>query len=201
MPYFGRIAYNTNDWQAPSGIEGKSTSKDTHEGRYGFGFDEWLFKKSWVIDGKQFGFIKGMMKHAGAPIRDVFLYTRTNKSQKLVGMFSTVEGITLKNATEIRNLFTSKGWDEEAVYDLEMCFVNDSNLLQRALPQFKRIFYNDPLEFINVCFDWKDFIPAKENSFLEPGWTGLDRYSTLQYDVFAKMPDLESKLKAMLVEK
>jgi hypothetical protein len=45
MTYYARISYNSRGWAVPTGPEGKSNNLDTHEGRYGFGFEEWLFNK------------------------------------------------------------------------------------------------------------------------------------------------------------
>lgn len=44
MAYYIRLSYDhKHQWQVPSGAQGKSTNPNTHEHRYGFGFEEWNF--------------------------------------------------------------------------------------------------------------------------------------------------------------
>ncbi len=62
-----RLSFNTNGWNQPSGTIGKSR-RPIHEQIYGFGFEEWLFNKSFVdIDDKgvkwHFGYIEGIHKN------------------------------------------------------------------------------------------------------------------------------------------
>ncbi len=58
-----RLSFNTNGWQSPSGLTGKSVNK-IHENIYGFGFEEWLFNKNFVDkDGYHFGYIEGIHKN------------------------------------------------------------------------------------------------------------------------------------------
>jgi len=54
-----RITWNTEGWTTASGWEGKSRSTTTHEGKYGFGHEEWLFDFSQKANGFKFGFIEG----------------------------------------------------------------------------------------------------------------------------------------------
>ena len=52
-----RIAYNEEGWQRPSGQYGKSKSKNSHEGKYGYGNEEWLFDKERLMDGYHYAFL------------------------------------------------------------------------------------------------------------------------------------------------
>lgn len=62
-----RLSFNTSGWNQPSGTTGKSRSP-IHEQIYGFGFEEWLFNKSFVnINGEgakwHFGYVEGIHKN------------------------------------------------------------------------------------------------------------------------------------------
>ena len=63
-----RLSFNTNGWVNPSGSVGKSRSITTFEFKTGFGFEEWLFNKSFSFtdengDEWHFGYIEGIHKN------------------------------------------------------------------------------------------------------------------------------------------
>ena len=63
-----RICWNNNSWKFPSGLKGKSKDNDAFERKYGFGYEEWLFDKRKIINGKHYGFLQplnGVNKHVG----------------------------------------------------------------------------------------------------------------------------------------
>jgi hypothetical protein len=65
---YARLSYNTNNWNFPSGLSGKSKNNYTHEGQYGFGFEEWLFSKDHLLlsenkDEYYYGYIEGIHKN------------------------------------------------------------------------------------------------------------------------------------------
>jgi hypothetical protein len=64
---FSRLSFNVNGWSYPSGSFGKSRN-NIHERIYGFGFEEWLFNKSFITKDEkgsewQFGYIEGIHKN------------------------------------------------------------------------------------------------------------------------------------------
>ena len=52
-----RVCWNSNHWNAPSGLTGKSKSTNSFENQTGFGFEEWNFDFSKVIDGYLYGYV------------------------------------------------------------------------------------------------------------------------------------------------
>lgn len=65
---YARLSYNNNNWIFPSGQSGKSRNNYTHEGQFGFGFEEWLFSKDhFLLDEKKeeyhYGYIEGIHKN------------------------------------------------------------------------------------------------------------------------------------------
>jgi len=62
-----RLSLNTSGWHQPSGATGKSRNR-IHEQIYGFGFEEWLFNKSFTLKDEKgeiwhFGYIEGIHKN------------------------------------------------------------------------------------------------------------------------------------------
>ena len=53
-----RICWNDNGWVFPSGRLGKSKDKKSHEGKYGYGHEEWLMDTSKLINGYNYGFLE-----------------------------------------------------------------------------------------------------------------------------------------------
>jgi len=54
---YTRLTFNSNNWKKPFRKDGKSTNQNSFEGLYHFGFEEWLFDESTLINGKKYGFI------------------------------------------------------------------------------------------------------------------------------------------------
>jgi hypothetical protein len=94
-----RIVYNTNSWASPSGWLSKSKNKNTHEGKFGFGYDEWLFSFDSPRNNFHYGFIEGIYngfnKHKGR-IYDIQLFTidSLTKTKYWVGKISRCQVLT-----------------------------------------------------------------------------------------------------------
>jgi hypothetical protein len=48
--YISRICYNKAGWARPSGSEGKSRSDNAFEGEFGYGHEEWLFNRDYLLE-------------------------------------------------------------------------------------------------------------------------------------------------------
>jgi len=114
-----RICWNSNDWQRPSGMEGKSTDPNSYERQHGFGHEEWLFRQDWTIDGWQYGFIQGVndshenLVKANEPI-DVTLYTiEPDKRRRYIAYITSAEVLNDQQAEAARKVFRSRGWLKE----------------------------------------------------------------------------------------
>jgi len=109
-----RLSWNDNNWRYPSGWEGKSKDLGTHEGKYGFGFEEWLFDYSKMIDGYKYGFIRGFESkkeiHA-SKIYELQLYTQNSfRNYYHVGFIKRIEGIGHSKSVEVYKQYEKKGW-------------------------------------------------------------------------------------------
>ena len=110
-----RIVYNENGWTRPSGRVGKSTNPDTHEGKFGFGYEEWLFDFGKLIDGYHYAFLEGihgnMNKHQGHKY-DISLFTKQEGfvNNLWIGEIKGVEVLTEKQAIETFEHYKAEKW-------------------------------------------------------------------------------------------
>lgn len=113
-----RLTWNTNGWVKPSGPEGKSKNKDTHEGQFGYGHEEWLLDTSKLIDGYHYGFLEPIRKQQQAYVNktyNVWLYTIDNISKKRywVGEVNKVEVIDNSEAERVKDIYIQNEWHQE----------------------------------------------------------------------------------------
>ncbi|QEM06422.1 hypothetical protein DIU31_023980 [Mucilaginibacter rubeus] len=118
-----RLSWNENNWQYPSGWMGKSANPKTHEGQYGFGYEEWLFDRTKLIKGYHYGFIQGMQSknqiHAGK-IYNVHLYAQnSSRNYYYVGCIRDAQGISNAESKEVYQIYQAKGWLSEMAKSLE----------------------------------------------------------------------------------
>lgn len=112
---FARLTWNTNGWVKPSGSLGKSKNKNTHEGKFGYGHEEWLFDTSKLIDGYHYGFLEPIRKQQNAFINNhynVWLYAIDNDSKKRywIGEIDDIEVLSVEEAEEIKQIYIDRHW-------------------------------------------------------------------------------------------
>jgi len=114
----------------PSGRGGKSTNKDSHEGKYGYGHEEWLLDTGKIIDGYHYGFLEPIRKHQNAytgKIYDVWIYSLNgfNKKRYFIGEINNVEVINGEDAEAIKEIYIEKGWFDEMKLQIINCGANN----------------------------------------------------------------------------
>lgn len=118
-----RICWNTEFWKRPSGKLGKSTSKSTHEYRFNFGHEEWLFDKSKIIDGFHYGFLEPLNIKSDLYANKQFnihLYTVNNlKTKYYVGKINNAVCLSRNESAEAYELFREKGFIKEMQKSVE----------------------------------------------------------------------------------
>ena len=118
MSKITRIAYNSADWQCPTGEARESEGGDTYNALNGFGHEDWLFRSDWRIDGWRYAFIQGVNKSqaklvkSGQPI-DLTLFTiQPDKKRRFVAKIQGVECLSDQQADDAINEFKRRGWFE-----------------------------------------------------------------------------------------
>lgn len=116
MPKITRIAYNSAEWQRPTGEAKESEGGETYNRLHGFGHEEWLFRSEWLIDGWRYAFIEGINKsHAklvksGQPV-DLTLFTKQpDKKRRYVATIQAVECLDDQQAADALAEFKRRGW-------------------------------------------------------------------------------------------
>lgn len=126
-----RLCWNENGWIKPSGRNGKSNNKNTHEGEFGYGHEEWLFDISKLIDNYHYGFLEPIDKQRNAfknRIFDVWLYTIDGISKKRlwVAEIKNLEVIDIKTSNSIVLEYQKRGWWQEMYNQLKLFEVDPS---------------------------------------------------------------------------
>lgn len=109
-----RLCWNTNFWHSPTGREGKLT-KDSFEADYGFGYEEWLFDRSMLIDDWKYGFVhafsRSRERDAGRRL-GLLLYTinHDNKQRYWVGVIDDLEVLGLQESYKVSLTYRRLGW-------------------------------------------------------------------------------------------
>lgn len=151
-----RICWNTNGWVKPSGWQGKAKS-DSHEKKYGFGHEEWLFDFDKVIDGYHYGFLepvrKGWNKYKGQ-VLDLKLWTVDSDSgQKYwVGRIKNIEVLKAEDTKKAIELYEQNGWYGSMEEDLRAVGADWTSLAKTNLKE---------IDLLNVRFK----VSARETIF------------------------------------
>ena len=161
-----RICWNTNGWTEPSGTKGKSKGI-SFEKRYGFGNEEWLFRKDFRIDGFQYGFLEPInkfpQKYQGETL-DLHLYTIDGEiNQKYwVGEIRSVEVLTDDQIMEIRKTYIDKGWMKTMENELKDLQITLSSEIKKEIK--KKTFFLPNVRFkvsnINLL---SEIVPVVKN--------------------------------------
>jgi len=113
-----RITWNDNGWVMPSGTYGKSEHSDSHEAKYGYGHEEWLFDTSKLIKGFHYGFLEPIRKQQDAysnNLYNVWLYSINGETKKRfwIGEIYNLFVIDKEEAELIKQTYIDNGWFEE----------------------------------------------------------------------------------------
>jgi hypothetical protein len=111
---FARIAYNSSGWKRPTGEAGAHESGETFNTHNKFGYEDWLFRVDWMLDGWRYAFIQGLDKgresYLGQSL-NVSLYTiQPDKRRRLVATIYGLESLNNEQASEALAAFREKGW-------------------------------------------------------------------------------------------
>lgn len=96
-----RICWNTENWERPSGPEGKSKAEGSFEQKHHFGHEEWLFDKRMILsDGYLYGYLQALRRpdcHKGE-VYDIHLFAINSDTQDrlYVGCLRNAEVLTDK---------------------------------------------------------------------------------------------------------
>ena len=141
---YARLTYNSNNYLKPSGILGKSNSKNTFEGRNKFGWEEWLFNDAFTFDGYRFGFIQAFQNRAPGIYNHIWLYNFNNNTKE----FCVVACINeIEKLTESQTIETEKKYRDKKLIELMLNGIQDID----SNNNIKKDYLNSLDSFSNVC--------------------------------------------------
>lgn len=165
-----RLAWNDHGWVKPSGPYSKSDHPETHEAKYGYGHEEWLFDTSKLIHGFHYGFLEPIRKEQDAfsnKVFDVWLYSinRETKKRFWIGEITNLMVIDKVEADRIKQIYIDRGWLDEMEEQIKVSGASEKGFsnwqgvdLFNVKFQPNDIFFNDPY------FELPDEHPIYEQS-------------------------------------
>ena len=137
-----RICWNTENWERPSGLTGKSKAKDSYEQTHHFGHEEWLFDKRMILsDGYLYGYLQALLHsecHKGK-VYDIHLFAINSDTQDrlYVGCLRNAEVLTDEQrddaAKECEDLYLERQMDQ----DLKRVGVEEGDKIVHPNVRFK----------------------------------------------------------------
>jgi len=123
---FMRLIWNIDNWEKPSGHPWKKENKNkktSYENKFGFGHEEWLFNPRYLIDGYQYGYVRGVEKAKlkKEKIDELHLFTISpQKEFYYVGVLKNTLRV-LENSNDQTNLDKLKEqFNEEELEELKL---------------------------------------------------------------------------------
>ncbi len=174
-----RLVYNENNWQVPierywnKKWQGR-TDKAHHE-QYGFGFEEWLFNTRYLINGYQYGYIRGIdtMPQDTNFINELYLYTLDHKTNQEFLIAKLID-VNILNEDDIDHHVLNIFESTRKYMHAELEKVKADTKLIKKIPlkpniSFdlnKAIFYEDSVLLPKDLIKIHRFIPNKVNGEL-----------------------------------
>lgn len=114
MHFISRISYNTSGWQHPTGEAGTLEGKKSFNALHGFGFEDWLFRGDWLLDGWRYAFIQGANKqghkYEGSPLNLTLYTVEPDKRRRFVANIYELECLSAQQSLEALGQFREHGW-------------------------------------------------------------------------------------------
>jgi hypothetical protein len=171
-----RICWNDKNWCSSSGRDGKSTDKETHEGRFGYGHEEWLLDLNKTVNDYHYGFLEGVRKKQSAyngRLFEVWLYSHFQGKRWWVGKIEQLEVINPQHATEIKEQYRENGWLEQMENQIKQCGANNEGFSNYQ-----------GVDLFNVRF-LPSAVRINEMPILIPEDSGINRLKRYDFAFFA----------------
>jgi hypothetical protein len=177
---YTRLTFNSKNWKMPTGLAGKSSNQDCFEGKHHFGFEEWLFDQSTLINGMKYAFLQGVAKSTklrNFP-KELILYTlnKQTKERLHIATLKKWEYFVDDDILNIQERFEKKGWISQMRKQIQA--VNGN------VKMFDEIVAGNGTEpLFNVRFEFKDLYILPQPKVFPKGHRiyGLNRYNIYEF--------------------
>ncbi|HUZ07972.1 MAG TPA: hypothetical protein VMV89_10850 [Candidatus Paceibacterota bacterium] len=182
MHKLARISYNSSEWRKPTG-EARNLEAGTFNSENGFGFEDWLFRSEWQIDGWRYAFIQGANKEKWRNFKkpiDLTLYVFDPKKRcQFVANIYALECLANERASAALDVFRLNGWLDTMRREVEE--IPESNV--RAIEDSEWALYPLNIRFRqqNVDFFPKDCFAENNDHWLN----SLSNYPVLRLTLYA----------------
>ena len=171
-----RLAYNTTEWQEPTG-EAKPQEHGTFNAKFGFGYEDWLFRDGWTFGGWRYGFIQGFNSKRARKLGtvDAVLFTMEPHRRRLVGTICDVEILSPTAAKMAVAEFKRRGWFKTMCR--EVAKVKGAVISQLKKPTWAQ-------DVLNVRFREEDLQKARTKTWIrETPWVANRwRYNAFDFE-------------------
>ena len=178
MKQYIHLTFNSNNWKMPSGEDGKSNLK-CFEADYHFGFEEWIFDESTVLDGKKYGFLQGIARSTRKRnfSQELILHTLYKHTQERLHIptLHKWEYFVDDDILNIQERFEKKGWITQIRKQVHAVDANVS--------MFDKVVANKGISkqyepMFNVRFEFKDLLILPQPKVFPKGHKvyDLDKY-------------------------
>lgn len=182
-----RVCWNTENWQKPSGLSGKTNNKEAYESINGYGHEEWLLDTTKLINGFHYAYIQAIGSHRDTYIGKTFnisFYSINNKTKQRwwIGQIKNIQIIDEDESKEVYEFYKKEGWYEEMVRQLEQVNANVDAFKKFTTPSsFAVLKYR--IEDLNLLDEPLEF-SAKDSAIL------ADYYNLKNYVHLPKLFEL-----------
>jgi hypothetical protein len=160
-----RIAYNSANWQRPTGEARQSEVAGTYNHTNGFGHEDWLFRSEWLIDGWRYAFIQGVNKSHARLVKegqsvDLTLFTiQPDKQRRYIATIGDLECLDDDQAADALKAFQERGWHATMLQEIEAVGGNAAALGDAKWAR----------HVLNVRFRLEKVTPSPPASFAKAG--------------------------------
>lgn len=119
-----RISFNSSGWQRPTG-EARDHEDKSFNTQNGFGFEDWLFREEWQLDGWRYSFLQGVNRSRNPLLKkgepfDVTLVTiDPEKRRRYVATLRDVECLSDAQAADAVKAFEKNGWLDQMKLEIK----------------------------------------------------------------------------------
>ena len=181
-----RICWNDEGWKQPSGLEGKSSNKNSYERQYGFGHEEWLLDLEKVIDGYHYAALQPIQrfrkKYEGEKF-NIHLYTIDSETNTRywIGLLKGVEVIRETKSKDIVKIYKKNGWYNEMKSNLKEQVKNNKAVKELDM-------WANSGDLFSIRFKPENYIAVDEATLVNPKDKAIPiaRYILLNYTKLPK---------------
>lgn len=162
---FSRIGYNTTGWRYPKGDAGPHETGLSFNRDFGFGFEDWLFRKEWQLDGYSYGHVHGVTRSRPRLLKentpfDLIVYTKEpDGRRRYVALLRNVRCLSADDALEITEAYREAGWLELMRKEVAAA--------KGDVAKFDRVAGNHGVH--NIRFRWDDVEFYRRDAYAAPG--------------------------------